>query len=641
MIAISRFLPPLIAALMVFAGSSAIAEKAPAPGQDSASSSDEFLPVEEAFKLAIKPSENGQLKAEFSPAPTYYLYRDRITFAVKSPADASLGTVNLPAGEKKNDQYFGVVEVYHAPFTASVEVNRGNAGQPVELEATYQGCSEKGLCYPPVRKTFVLSAGDAGALSIRETGEASAISAARLGEPRQINQGVPSAASATAAGDNGQSETSAISNLFKSGSLWLVLVSFFGFGLLLAFTPCVFPMIPILSGIIVGQGDSITKSKAFVLSVAYVLGMAITYSAAGVAAGLSGSMISAALQNAWVLGTFALVFVALSFSMFGFYDLQLPGALQSKLTETSNNLKGGQFFGVFAMGALSALIVGPCVAAPLAGALLYIGQTKNVVLGGSALFAMALGMGVPLLLVGTSAGALLPRAGAWMDGVKKFFGVMLLAVALWLISSVIPAIATMLLAAILLIGSGVYLRAIDPLPIDASGFTRLWKSAGVVSLVAGAALIIGGLAGGRDILQPLAGLRSSGDGATTQKADVKFERIASAADLDARLQAAAGKPVMLDFYADWCTSCKEMEHFTFADARVQAKLKGALLLQADVTANNDMHKSLLKRFGLFGPPGIIFFDAKGNEVKSMQVVGYQPPEKFLASLQRLDVPSVN
>lgn len=627
MITLSRLLPTLFAAALVLAAGAAAAE-------------DEFLPVEEAFKLSLKPSDNGQLSAEFSPAPTYYLYRDRITFAVKSPADGSVKKVNMPAGEKKNDQYFGQVEVYHHPFVATLELDRGAAAsQPVELEATYQGCSEKGLCYPPVRKTFTLLTDAAGTPAIRETAEASAISAARVGEPAQVNQGLASATKAAPA-ESGQSETTAIANLFKSGSLWLVLVSFFGFGLLLAFTPCVFPMIPILSGIIVGQGDSITKSKAFILSVAYVLGMAITYSAAGVAAGLSGSLISAALQNPWVLGSFAMVFVALSFSMFGFYDLQLPGALQSRLTETSNNLKGGQFFGVFTMGALSALIVGPCVAAPLAGALLYIGQTRNVVLGGSALFAMALGMGVPLLLVGTSAGALLPRAGAWMEGVKKFFGVMLLAVAIWLISSVIPPVATMLLAAILLIGSGVYLRAIDPLPAEAGGFTRLWKSTGVVALVAGVALMIGGLAGGRDILQPLAGLRSTGE-ATAQGTPVKFERIATASDLDSRLTAAAGKPVMLDFYADWCTSCKEMEHFTFSDPRVQAKLQGALLLQADVTANNASHKELLKRFGLFGPPGIIFFDAKGNEVKSMQVVGYQPPEKFLVSLQSLDSPAVN
>ncbi|MDD5330609.1 MAG: protein-disulfide reductase DsbD, partial [Sulfuricella sp.] len=412
-----------------------------------------------------------------------------------------------------------------------------------------------------------------------------------------------------------------------------ILATFFGFGLLLALTPCVFPMIPILSGIIVGQGHTLTKSRAFGLSLAYVLGMAITYAAAGVAAGLSGTLLSNALQNPWVLGGFALVFVLLALSMFDLYELQMPSFIQSRFTEASNRARGGGLAGIFAMGALSAVIVGPCVAAPLAGALLYIGQTGDVVLGGSALFALALGMGAPLLLVGVSAGALLPRAGAWMQAVKGFFGVLLLGVAIWLISPVIPAAAHMLLWAALLIVSAMYLHALDPLPHPNSGFAKFWKGVGVMVLIAGVSLVIGALSGNRDILQPLSGLRAfSGEAKAAEGAALKFERVKSVAELERRVQQAKGKYVMLDFYADWCVSCKEFERFTFSDAKVQAKLRDAVLLQADVTANSEDDKALLKKFGLFGPPGIIFFDKNGKELSASRVVGYEPPEKFIGSL---------
>jgi len=359
--------------------------------------------------------------------------------------------------------------------------------------------------------------------------------------------------------------------------------------------------------------------------------MAVTYAAAGVAAGLSGTLLSAALQNAWVLGAFALVFVVLSFSMFGFYELQLPTALQSKLSEESGHLQGGRGIGVFLMGALSALIVGPCVAAPLAGALLYIGQTGDAVLGGTALFVMALGMGMPLLAVGLAGGSLLPKTGPWMEGVKKAFGVLLLATAVWLVSPVIPPVAQMLAWAALLIIPAIYLHALDPLPPHAKGWHRFWKGIGIVMLLTGAALLIGALAGGRDPLQPLAALR--GQAVAAEQKHLPFERITSLTELDARI-AAAGKPVMLDFYADWCVSCKEMERFTFTDPAVQAKLAGFTLLQADVTANNADDKALLARFGLFGPPGIMFFDPSGREIKSVRVVGFQEAAVFLKNLQR-------
>ncbi|MEO5677129.1 MAG: cytochrome c biogenesis protein CcdA, partial [Usitatibacter sp.] len=351
--------------------------------------------------------------------------------------------------------------------------------------------------------------------------------------------------------------------LFESGSFWLVIASFLGFGVLLAFTPCMLPMVPILSGIIAGEGRDLNKVRALILSVAYVLGMAVTYAIAGVAAAYSGSLIAAALQNPWVLTTFALIFVWLALSMFGFHELQLPAFIHDRLSSTHQTLRGGHVASVAGMGVLSAIIVSPCVAAPLAGALLYIGQTRDVMLGGGALFAMALGMGIPLVVVGVSEGAFLHKSGPWMEGVKKFFGVLLLAVAVWIVWPVVSPLLTS-----------------KPAPHG-----------------------------------------------------LPFQRVNSIAELDEKLRA-PGKPVLLDFYADWCISCKEMEAFTFTDPRVKAKMQGLLLLQADVTANTEEHKELLKRFSLFGPPGIVFFDPGGKEIRGLRVIGYQKADQFLVALDR-------
>ena len=434
-----------------------------------------------------------------------------------------------------------------------------------------------------------------------------------------------------------ESDTSRIERILKEGNFWAVLAGFFGFGLLLSLTPCVFPMIPILSGIIAGQ-KQLTKTSGFLLALAYVLGMAITYALAGVAAALSGTLISAALQNPWALGIGALIFVALALSMFGFFELQLPNSIQSKFSDTANKMKGGSFVGVFTMGALSAVIVGPCVAPPLAAALAFIAQTGNTVLGGAALFVLALGMGVPLLLIGLSAGALLPKAGGWMNAVKYFFGVMMLAIAIYLISPIIPAWINMLLWALLLIASAVYLNALEPLSPQVSGWKRLWKAVGVVLLAGGLALLLGILGGSRDLLQPLAVYQGGGHQGGSTGADsaaaahaLKFERVKSVAELDAKIAASKGREVMLDFYADWCVSCKEMERFTFGDPKVQARLKDVVLLQADVTSVNADDKALLKRFNLFGPPGIIFWNSDGKE-SAYKVIGYEPPEKFLGSM---------
>ncbi len=590
---------------------------------------DNYLQPDDAFKFNIQRIGEKGLIATFEAAPHHYLYRDHLKISLKKGSTELPSQLILPKGEMKADPNFGTLEIFHSRVQGEVKITGDTAGiTDADITATYRGCSEQGLCYRPITKIFKWSGISPAAANPIAEGPLILSAQAQSSSP---------AVESTSSTEVG-SETDQIAGLFKGGSFITVIAAFFVAGLLLAFTPCVFPMIPILSGIIVGSGEKIEKSRAFVLSLAYVLGMAITYALAGVAAGLSGKLLSAALQNPWVLGGFALIFVILSLSMFGFYELQLPNSIQSKFNDASSKVKGGSTFGAFTMGALSAVIVGPCVAPPLAGALLYISQSHNVVLGGSALFAMALGIGVPLMLVGTSAGALLPRAGGWMDAVKKVFGVLLLGVVIWLVMPVLPITATMLLIGGLLVMCAIYLSAIDPLPQGASGILRFGKGAGVLSLIAGTAMLVGALSGGRDLLQPLGGFKMANAASPANK-QLNFKRVANVAELDNHLRAANGRPVVLDFYADWCVSCKEMEHNTFSDGQVQAKLKGAILLQADVTSNSDEQGELLKRFGLFGPPGIVFFDPKGTELHSAKVIGYQAPQKFLASLDR--VPGLN
>ena len=561
---------------------------------------EEFLDPAVAFKPSARALDAQTIEVAFEIAKGYYLYRDKFRFAVDSDS-VTLGTPVFPKGKEKNDENFGKVEVFYKHVAIRLPVERNASGVlPLKLNVTSQGCADAGVCYPPQTQTVSVELPAAGSMAA-----------------------APVAVDAD--------ESGKIAGILRNAGFWANLAFFFIAGLGLALTPCVLPMIPILSGIIAGQGHKASHARGFALSLAYVLGMAVTYAAAGIAAGMTGTLLSAALQNAWVLGAFALVFVVLSFSMFGFYELQLPTALQSKLSEESGHLQGGRGIGVFAMGALSALIVGPCVAAPLAGALLYIGQTGDAVLGGTALFIMALGMGAPLIAVGTAGGSLLPKTGPWMEAVKKGFGVLLLATAIWLVSPVIPPVAAMLAWAALLIIPAIFLHALDPLPPHASGWQRFWKGIGIVMLLTGAALLIGALAGSRDPLQPLANLRGQTLAAQEQK--LPFEPVRSLAELDTRL-AAVDRPVMLDFYADWCVSCKEMEKFTFADPAVREKMAGFTLLKADVTANTPEDKALLARFGLYGPPGIIFFDRGGKEIAGLRVVGFQEAARFVKQLAR-------
>ena len=568
----------------------------------------DFLPPDQAFQSAATLKDAQTLVVNYTIAQDYYLYRNKLAYAVKSPADLTLGQAVTPTPDVKEDPNFGRSEVYHQSFSAEIPLSRPlKDGESLEIDLTYQGCSEKGICYPPTTQPFTLSANSADAQMTASPEPAATLD-----------------------------DASSIEKTLKGGGLWVAIAAFFGFGLALSLTPCVFPMIPILSGIIAGQ-KHVTRSSGFMLSLAYVLGMAITYAIVGIIAAQSGTLLSNALQNPVALGIGAAIFVALALSMFGFYDLQLPSALQSKLTETSNKLHGGHFTGVFGMGALSALIVGPCVAPPLAAALAYIAQTGDSLKGGLSLFFLALGMGVPLLAVGLSAGTLLPKAGAWMNGVKYFFGVAMLGVAIWLISPFLPAWVHMALWAALLIISAVYLHALDPLPQHAKGWARFWKGVGVVALIAGLGLLLGALGGSRDILQPLSVYQGVAGGGSAQAtpAGLKFEKVKTTAELDARLSQAkqAGQPVMLDFYADWCVSCKEMEKFTFSDAKVQERLKGVLLLKADVTGNTADDKVLLQRFGLFGPPGIIFWTSNGEQA-THKVIGYEESAKFLASIAK-------
>ena len=570
-----------------------------------AAGADELLEPDKAFGFSARALDAATVEVRYAIADGYYLYRDRFRFAAE-PASVTLGQPQFPKGQVHEDKFFGKQETYRKEVRIRLPVEAAGA-ERLKLLVTSQGCADVGVCYVPQVQSAELRLASLGGSrsSIFKESDPFASSPERV----------------AAAGDDVR-----FAGVLESGRLWLVMAVFFGAGLLLTFTPCVLPMIPILSGIIVGEGRNLTRRRALLVSLAYVFGMALTYTAIGIAAALSGSLLSAALQNAWVLGGFAAIFVMLALSMFGFYELQLPSRWQMRIVQVSNRLGGGHWGAAMLMGMLSAAIVSPCVTAPLAGALLFMSQTRDAILGGTALFSMAIGMGVPLVLVGVSGGLVLPKSGHWMNAVKQFFGVLLLAVAIWIIAPVIPVAVQMFLWAMLLIGSGVFLGALEPLGAGASGWDRLWKAFGIIALLAGVAQAVGALSGARDPLRPLSGAFSD---SPAQK-PLPFEAV-KAPDLDARLKT-ANKVAMLDFYADWCVSCKEMERFTFSDPQVQARLGQMVLLRADVTANTADDKALLKRFRLFGPPGIIFFDARGREIEGLRVIGYQSPEKFIKSL---------
>jgi thiol:disulfide interchange protein DsbD len=560
----------------------------------SAAAEDQFLPPEQAFRFSAKMADASNVEIRFKIADQYYLYRERFAFKADG---ARLGTPVIPPGKIKFDETFEKdVEVYRNEVVIRLPVT---ADAPFTLTVSSQGCADKGLCYPPTESVVKLSPTSVAGLPVDE---------------------MKPAAGAEVETDMGRIEAS-----LASGNLLLILPLFLLLGLGLSFTPCVLPMVPILSFIIVGEGQHTSRGRGFILALAYTMGMALIYTALGVAAGLIGEGLSANLQSPPVLITFALFMALLSLSMFDIYQLQMPPSVQMMLTRWSERQRAGKLAGVFVMGMLSALIVGPCVAAPLAGVLVYISQTKDVVIGGSALFVMALGMSVPLLLVGLSAGTLLPRAGHWMQAVKPFFGVLMLALALWMVSSLLPGWALMLGWGLLAVSYGVFLFASRQLG---------WRgrATGIIFLFLGGVQLAGLATGGRDAWAPVAHL----SGKVHEK--TAFTRIYSVTELDQAIAAARGRPVMLDFYADWCVACLEMEKLTFTDPAVRTKMQDIVLLQADVTANNADDKALLKRFALFGPPGIIFFNREGEVLRNPRVIGFQSSEKFLQSLRQLDSP---
>ncbi len=599
----------------------------------SGSGGDEPLPPEEAFKPSIRV-HGDQVTLHWDIAKGYHLYRDRIKVAL-TDSDAQIQSASLDQGVIDNDPTLGKVYIFKSQADASLTLKPGSQPTAV-LVAGYQGCAELGLCYPPQTHAWTIDfkTGTATALDAAPKADLKPVTAYLKGADQTTAASSATAATSAAPAPTQLSATDAITQKLKTGSLWTIIAGFFVLGLLLAFTPCIFPMIPILAGIIAGQGDKITTRKALLLSIVYVLAMAVTYTIAGVLAGLFGSNLQAAFQNPWILSAFAAVFVALAFSMFGFFELQLPSSLQSKIMQVQNNQQGGTLIGVAVMGLLSALIVGPCMAPPLAGALIYIGQTGDAILGGTALFAMSLGMGLPLIIVGTVGGKFLPKAGGWMDAVKAVFGVIMLGVAIWMLERIVPDIVAQLLWGMLLIASAIYLGALTALDATASGWKKLWKSLGVMLLLWGLLIFIGVAAGGKgSVLAPLAGL-SLGGGTNAAAESIQFTRVKNLDELNQQLAAAkaAGKPVMLDFYADWCVECKKMEHDTFSDPKIIAALKPFVLLQADVTANDAADKALFKRFGVLGPPTIVFFNAEGVEQTAQQVVGYEAPERFIQHL---------
>ncbi len=577
--------------------------------------SNELLPAEEAFQFFATVQDAQTVHVNWDIADGYYLYREKIALQILGTKGVELLAYDVPKGKPKHDEAFGDVEVLHHALSFNVPLKRSLlTEQSITLKASFQGCADRGVCYPPMEKTVTLLLP-----AVTEPPLSQAVVVAANKEP-----------------ENPVSEQALIIQSLHQDSLALTLFSFLGFGLLLAFTPCVFPMIPILSGIIIGQGESISQRKAFMLSLCFVVASALTYTIFGVLAALFGSNLQATFQAPWIIYLFSGLFVALSFSMFGFYQIELPKSLQSRLHNASDQHRDGSYLGAGLMGVFSSLIVGPCVAAPLAAALMYIGQTGDVFLGGSALFMMGLGMGVPLLIVGASAGSLLPKAGRWLNASKSLFGVIMLAVAVWMLERVLAPEVTMVLWALLCIIPAIYLRALDPLPEVDSGWHKLWKGCGVVLLAYGLLILIGISAGNTDPLQPLKGL-TMGRGESATDTTVNFKRITSLAELDHELAIAQqkGQWLMLDFYADWCISCKEMDKYTLSDPAVKQELSRFVLIQADVTENNAESKALLKRFKLVGPPAILFFNKAQQEDQNMRVIGYQKAPKFLAQLRRL------
>ena len=569
----------------------------------------EPLPPEQAFKFSVDALDSTNLIAKWEIADGYYLYHDKFSIDMQG---ADFGDIQFPSGKMKDDPIFGKVETHRKLVELQIPILNVKADS-VEFQAAWQGCWDQGVCYPPQKfsgkvKLPALSA-------VKQT----------------------TTASSTPNTSTELSETDQIAALLQQDNILWVLASFFGFGLLLSFTPCVFPMIPILSGIIVGQKEEVSTSRALIMSIVFVLAMSAAYSGAGVLAGYFGENLQVAFQTPWVLALFSAVFVALAFSMFGYFDIQLPMSLQNKISSLSNSQKGGNLIGVAIMGFLSALIVGPCVAPPLAGALIYIGQTGDAVLGGLSLFVMSLGMGAPLIAVGAGVSKL-PRAGGWMDKVKYVFGILMLAVAIYLIDRVISDMVSLILWASLLTIAPIAMGALNSQDGSSTPWQRIFKAIGLIIMGYGFLIWLLVARGGGDMLAPLSGwnMGSSNSAAQVQETKIVFEKIKTSAELDTVLANAKknNQIVMFDFYADWCVSCIEMEKFTFSDADVVQATSSFVNIKADVTKNDEFDKELMSRFGIIGPPALLFFK-DGIEVKAKRVVGFMKSGKFITHISTI------
>ena len=607
-----------------------------------------FLPPEQAFRFEARAVDERTTELSFVVADGYYLYREQFRISA-AEGGVRLGTAQIPTGKVKFDETFQKeVETHRGKVSIRVPVEQASSSMTITVRS--QGCADAGLCYPPMESRAVVRLTAFGGDGSAQLAPNDAMPGTALGAPIR---GSPDGSSVLPSGLNGGARAmgdtdGGVEAALRSGRFWWVVGAFFVAGLLLSLTPCVLPMLPILSSIIVGTTEGRTsRGRGLLLATVYSLGMALVYTALGVAAGLAGEGLAAWLQTPWVLAAFALLLTGFALSMFGLFELQLPARWRDAMSVTSSRLRGGHVVSVLAMGGLSALIVSPCVAAPLAGALVYLSQTRDVFLGGSALFALATGMSVPLLILGASAGSLLPSAGPWMEGVKRCFGLLLLGVAWWTLSPVLSPSLGLAGWGFLLLVAASFLRAFDRLGEAHGASHRLGQALGLALAVGGAAQLAGAAAGARDPMQPLlpfqaqVGVREQAAAAPTSQGAAftarqvhgsTFQRVASVAELDELLRRTGGRPVMLDFYADWCISCKEMERFTFADPSVSERMAKALLLQADVTRNSVEDRALLKRFGLFGPPGIVFFDPAGREVEGVRVIGFQDVQRFRLSL---------
>ena len=574
--------------------------------------SDEVLPPEEAFIMSARVDRANQITVSWLIKPGYYLYKDKFEFSVDGPIE--LGTARLPAGERHEDEYFGEVEVYYDYVEAQIPFSRASPDAvDIQFDALYQGCKANSICYPLIENSQALGVPASSAFT-------------------------PSAFTSTGNRPLLISEQDRLSGVVINSPLWIVLGMFYGFGLLLAFTPCVLPMVPILSGIIAGHGNNVTPTKGFILSLAYVMGMAVTYTAGGALAAMAGGQVQAAFQQPWILTLFAGLFVVMAMPMFGLFELQVPAAIQTRITSMANNQKTGTFIGTAVIGALSALIVTACVAPPLVATLAVIGQSGDVLRGSGALFALSLGMGSPLLLVGASAGKLLPKAGPWMGVIKAFFGVMMLGLAIWMMERVLPGSITLTLWALLVFLTGVFLGAFEPLPEAPPPVQRLSKGLGVLVCLYGALMLIGVTLGGDDPLRPIPrGSLFAGSVGNSETDYPTFEPVESVAELEVALITAreTNIPVIVDFTAEWCVACKEYEEYTFPDSAVIAALESFMLLQIDVTENNDDDKALLQYFSSFGPPTIAFFDRHGQEREAYKLVGFVGAEEFSAHVRQV------